>query len=104
MTMTDAKLERTLDILKTKIVRIRRPAQNEILREHFKESSEGRWTAKNKLALLIALNREQISVKDISDKYQSSMEEVATWVECLNPTATNFGLGSRTIVETRQPR
>ncbi|HCK32263.1 MAG: hypothetical protein CMH32_03875 [Micavibrio sp.] len=104
MTMTDAKIEQTLDILKTKLVRMRRPAQNEILREHFKESSEGRWTAKNKLALLIALNREQISVQDISDSYQSSIEEVATWIECLNPTARGYGLGSRTIVETRQPR
>mgnify|MGYP003144220523 CR=1 FL=1 len=104
MTMTDVKTQRTLDVLKTKLVRIRRPAQDEILRDNFKSNSEGRWTAKNKLALLIALNREKISVKDISDNYQSSMEEVATWVECLNPTAAGFGLGSRTIVETRQPR
>lgn len=101
MTMTDAELEQTLE---TKLSQIKSTEQNEILREHFKESSEGRWTARNKLALLIALNREQISAKDISDKYKSSIEEVGTWVECLNPKASGYGLGSRTIVETRQPR
>ena len=102
--MTDAKWERTQDALKTKLVRIRRAVQNEILRDHFKESAEGRWTAKNKLALLIALNRQETSINDISVNYGSSIEEIDTWIKCLNPEASDYGLGSRTIVETRQPR